>query len=310
MDVAVMGAGAVGSYFGAVLARAGNPVTLIARGAHLQSIQDRGLEIRSHRGNFVAEVKATDDPRVVGPVDLVLHTVKTYQNEATIPALSPLLGPETCVIPLQNGVESHQQVAMAVGEERVLAGAVYIETCVESPGIVAQRGEVERLVFGEASGEVTPRCQRICKLFAEAGIETHLSQDIMRELWTKLLFISAIAGTTSAARARLSSLMSSHQGEELIRTTMREVEAVGRAKGINLDPQVVEQTMDYVRRSAADLKASMHTDLERGRPLELDALNGAVVRLGTEAGVPTPVNQVLWSLLAIYKQGASQQTSG
>ena len=303
MHIAVMGAGGVGGYFGGLLARAGNKVTLIARGAHLEAIRSRGLHVKSDQGDFVVNVNATDAPQQVGPAELVILCVKTYQNASAVPALMPLIGEGTCLLTLQNGVESYQELSRAVGGERVLPGAAYIETQIESPGAVRQRGDVVRVVFGEIGGDRTPRAKRILETFRGAGITTELSSDIVKELWTKFLFISTMAGVTSAARASMEQLLQHPEARDMVLAAMREVEAVGRARGVNLDLDVVDKTMEYMETSAKDLRASMHTDLELGRPLELEALNGAVVRMGRHEGVPTPVNSSLYSVLVPHRDG-------
>lgn len=305
MRIAVMGAGGVGGYFGGLLARAGNEVTLIARGPHLEAIRARGLQIKSQWGDFSVDVDTTDAPgQVVGPVDLVVLSVKTYQNAAAIAALTPLVGENTALLTLQNGVESCEQVARVVGQDRVLAGAAYIETMVEAPGVIRQRGDVMRIAFGETNGQRTPRAQSILETFQAAAIPTELSDDVVRELWTKSLFISTMAGMTSAARSPMSQLLQHREAQEMILAAMREVEAVARARGVKLAPDVVDSTMAYMETSAKDLHASMHTDLELGRPLELDALNGAIVRIGQQVGVPTPVNSLLYAILVAHKDGA------
>ena len=303
MRIAVMGAGAVGGYFGGLLARGGNDVTLIARGAHLEAVLSRGLEVKSHWGDFRVGVKATDDPRTVGLVDLAILSVKSYHNAAAIPALKELAGESTSILTLQNGVEGYEMLA----KERVLPGAAYIELQIEAPGTIRQTGEVARIVFGEIGGGEAPRARRILETFQAAGIPTELSSDIVKELWTKLLFISTMAGVTSAARASMSELLKHREAREIIVAAMREVEAVGRARGVKLDADVVEKTMEYMQTSEKDLHASMYTDLELGRPLELDALNGAVVRIGGEVGVPTPVNSFLCSVLVAHKDGTVSQ---
>ena len=303
MHIAVMGAGAVGGYFGALLARAGNPVTMIARGPHLQAMQKRGLEIRSHWGNFTVRVKATSDPSAVGPVDLVLHTLKTYQNSQAISAMQPMIGPDTALITLQNGVNSYQDLASAFGKERVLPGAAYIETIVVEPGTIQQSGGVVRLVFGEISGPPSPRCYRILETFTGAGITADASDNIMKELWSKFLFISVLAGVTTASNARLSDLLPHTHSRDLVTAAMREVEAIGRARGVALDEDIVPKILEYMDGWASDLTASMHTDLELGRPLELEALTGAVVSMGRDSGIPTPVNDTLYALLVVHKSG-------
>ena len=306
MRIAVMGAGAVGGYFGGLLARAGNEVTLVTRGAHLEAIRSEGLHVKSHWGDFTVSPDATDDPTTSAPVELVVLTVKTYQNAQALPALAPILDQDTAVLTLQNGVDTYQEAAGALGQDRVLPGAAYIEAHIESPGTVRQVGEVVRVVFGETDGSSSARAERILETLLAAGINAELSGDVVKELWTKFLFISALAGTTSVSRASMARLLEREEPREMVLAAMREVEAVGRAYGVNLDTDVVDRTWHYVETTARDLHASMHTDLEMGRPLELEALTGAVVRIGKQVGVPTPVNSVLYSMLLPHKEGAEE----
>lgn len=303
MRIAVMGAGAVGGYFGGLLARAGNEVTLIVRGAHLEAIRTEGLHVKSHWGDFTVRPSATDDPRSSVPVEMVILSVKTYQNAQALPSLAPLLDRDTSVPTLQNGVDTYQEAARAVGQDRVLPGVAYIETQIESRGTIRQVGEVVRIVFGETDGSRTSRAERILETLRDAGINTELSGDVVKELWTKFLFISTLAGTTSVSRASMAQLLEREEPREMVLAAMKEVEAVGRAYGVSLDTDVVDRTWNYVETTARDLHASMHTDLELGRPLELEALTGAVVRIGKHVGVPTPVNGVLYSLLLPHREG-------
>ena len=303
MRIAVLGAGAVGGYFGAVLARAGNPVVMIARGENLEAMRQHGLRVQSHWGKFEAPVIATDDARAVGEVDLVLYCVKTYQNADALPLLRPMVGYDTMVITVQNGVDSYAEVARALDRDNVLPGAVYIEAARTGPGEFKQSGGVVRFVFGEKSGTSTPRCLPVTETFLEAGLEVQASQDMPKELWSKSLFITVLAGVTCAARTGLATVMASEAGRETLMAALKEAEAVARAKGVNLDSDIVPKTWDYMVGWAKDLKASMQIDMELGRPLELDALTGAVVRLGRETGVPTPVNDTLYAVLEPYKYG-------
>lgn len=295
--VVVMGAGAVGGYLGGLLARAGNIVTLIARGEHLSAIQKHGLRVRGQGVDFVTPVRATDRTDDVGPVDLVLFTVKTYHNQEAIPLLGPLLGDSTTVLSLQNGAESWEQIQKRLGAGYVLPGAIYLEVKVEAPGIVRQQGSVYRMVFGEVDGSETARCRSIAEMFEAAGMPTEVASDVLKVLWTKWLFITTLAGVTTASRVGIAKLMASAASRDLLVQVMREIEAIGRKRGINLDENLVEQTFRYMESEARFLKASMHTDLENGRPLELEALNGAVVRMGREVGVPTPANDAIYGLL-------------
>ncbi len=305
MRIAVMGAGGVGGYFGGVLARADHEVVLIARGEHLKAIQERGLMVRSHHhGQFQIDIQATSDPAEVGLVDLLLFTVKTYHNPKAVPLIQPLVGPKTAILTLQNGVESHRHLTEVQGDGRVFTGAAYIESGVASAGMIRQNGEVVRVVFGHPAGEEQEGAGQILEILADAGIETQLSPDVMKALWNKFVFIVALAGPTTAARREMDQLLEFSEGRELVMTVLKEAESVGRALGIALEEDLLDCTMSYIDGYARDLHASMHTDLERGNPLELEALNGAVVRLGIEAGVPTPANQSIYALLKPYVEGA------
>ncbi|MEE9262279.1 MAG: 2-dehydropantoate 2-reductase [Dehalococcoidia bacterium] len=303
MDIAVMGAGGVGGYFGGMLARAGNRVTFVARGDHLKAIETSGLRVVHHQGDFTVTAEATDNPQEVGPVELVLFTVKAYDTEAAIPAVASILGPDTSVLTLQNGVDSYKVLGQALGKEKVLPGAAYIESRISSPGMVQQTGDVVRIVFGEVDGKETPRATRIHAALRDAGVNAELSGDVLKTLWTKFLFITSVAGLTSACRTGLGMLLEEPEYKGILVAAMKEIEAVGRAHGINLDSDVVQQTMGYVESVVKDITASMHVDLERGRRLELDTFSGAVVRLGKEVGVDTPINELLYLVLKPHING-------
>ena len=304
MKIAVMGSGGVGGYFGGMLAKAGHAVTFIARGEHLQAIRKEGLRVVHNAGEFTIDASATDNAEGVGPAELVLFSVKAYDTDSALRVMSPLVGPDTTVLTLQNGVESHTAMANAFGENHALPGAAYVESRIDSPGVVVQTGGVARLVFGEASGAETERVRRLRDALLSSGINAEVSPDVLATLWSKFLFIAAVAGLTSACRRRIGDLLGEPGYQELLVKAMREIEAVGRAKGINLDDAVVEQTMEYVEGAVKDITASMHLDLERGRRLELEIFNGAVVRMGREVGVATPVNDMLYLVLKPHVNGA------
>ena len=297
MRIAVMGAGAVGGYLGALLARAGHEVSLVARGQHLQTIQGSGLQVRSEHGDFTTRVQATDQPSEIGSVDLIVHAVKTYHNPEAVPLLRPLLEGKTTVLCVQNGVDSWEQVQQALPPNTVLPGAVYIEASVIEPGVVQQQGNVRRLVFGEADGSATPRIQAIASAMQSAGMPTEISADITSVLWSKWLFITALAGTTCAAHAGLADLLAVPESRLLVVQVLREIDSLGRKLGVNLDSDIVEKTLRYMETEASSLKASMQKDMESGRPMELEALTGAVVRLGKEAKISTPANDAIYALL-------------
>ena len=207
MKIAVMGAGGVGGYFGGLLAKAGNDVSFIARGEHLRAIRDRGLKVVPNAGEFVVNAAATDRPEEVGVVDLVMFTVKAYDTDSALEAMSSLVGPETTVLTLQNGVESHIRVGEVFGEGHGLPGAAYVESRIDAPGVVVQSGHVARIVFGEASGEESARVERVRDVMVSAGINVEVSPDVLSTLWTKFLFITAVAGLTSACRRRIGDLL-------------------------------------------------------------------------------------------------------
>ena len=308
MRIAVMGAGSIGSYFGGTLALAGNQVTLIARGEHLEAIRGQGLRIQTDDQLLVVPcgetLAATDDPAGVGPVDLALLTVKTYQNEAAIPAMGPMVGPDTTVLCLQNGIDSYQAAASALGPEKVLPGAAYIEAARLGPGLVRQSGSVVRIAFGEPDGSDSSRVSVIEKTLLDAGINAQFSRDIRQTLWTKFLFIATMAGATSLSREAMAQIMPRPEWRKVIVQCMTEIEGVARADNVALDLDIVQKTVAYIEGDLEDMHASMHADIMAGRPLELEALNGAVVRAGQRVGVPTPINDLIYAALKPFALGS------
>ena len=304
MRVAVMGAGSTGGYFGGMLARSGNEVSLIARGAHLKAIRADGLKVVRDDEEFTVRCHATNDPSEVGPVELALLCVKTYQNQDAVPLMKPLVGPGTTVLCLQNGVDSYRSAAEVLGESAVLPGAAFIEAEMLGPGVVRQTGSVVRIILGETNGVETERCRAIRDTFLAAGVPAEVAPDIRAGLWGKFLFIATMAGVTSMARATLAELMPQPHWRNVVLGCLAEVDAVGRASRVNLPADIVVNTLSYIEEHLADLQASMHTDLMAGRPLELEALNGAVVRAGKEAGVATPINDVIYAMLKTFENGS------
>ena len=297
-----MGSGGVGGWLGVLLANAGNDVSLIARGQHLQEIRSNGLRLLGDQGEITVKVPATSDPRDIGPVDLVIFAVKTYHNPEAVPAVRPLVGLDTAVLTLQNGVESHLQLSGALGTGHSLPGAFWSASSVQSPGVIASIGGAPRLSFGEEAGGTTRRAAAIRDIFQLAGIEVELSDDPLQVIWSKFVVLCSIAGITSASRTRIKEFMQRAEGVQLFTDAMREVDTVGRAKGVNLPLELVENSVNFIR-EYPDFQNSMHADFENGRATELDALNGAVVRLGRETGVPTPLNQYIYAVLTPLKDG-------
>ncbi len=307
MRIAVMGAGSIGGYFGGMLAQGGHQVTLIARGEHLAAIREQGLQIHTDAARRTIpcgdNLRATADPAAAGIADLVLLTVKTYQNPAAIPAMRPLVSTDTVILCLQNGIDSYQAAAATAGLERVLPGAAYIEATRPVPGIIRQSGSVVRIVFGEPAGGWSERGKVIRNTLEQAGIPAEFSPDIRQVLWSKFLFIATMAGVTALARETMADLMPRPEWRRVIIACLWEIAAVAWAAGVNLPATSVDDTLAYIEGSMAELQASMHTDLMAGRPLELEALNGAVGRAGQAVKVPTPINDLIYAALKPYAEG-------
>ena len=303
MKIAVMGAGAVGGYFGGVLARFGEDLTLIEMGEHLEAIKRDGLRLTTNWGDFTVNPRATPDPAEVGPVDLVLFTVKTYSGDAVLPLIEPMVGAETIILTVQNGVTSYSRIAEVYGPERVLPGAAYVEVGRLEPGHIRQTGPTARIEFGEMNGEITPRVEAVAELFSKEGIQVQISTDIASALWTKLVSVGAIGTVMAVARAPLSDVFEGAEGERTVQTVMEEIVAVGRAKGVRFAPDVVDAHMADAKAEAEVYQSSLQLDLESGRPLEIDDILGAAVRDGRELGVPVPASAALCVALERFKHG-------
>ena len=301
MRIAIMGAGGVGGCLGGLLGKAGNDVWLIVRGEHLEAIRANGLKLVRPDTEFVVQVNATDNPAEVGPVDLVLFTVKTYQNRHVITTLKPLMGHETSVITLQNGVESHEQLGAVLGPSNILPGAYWASSHILSPGVIGEDVPAQ-ISFGEIDDTDSLRSPDIRKVFRDAGIETEISLDPLQVLWEKFIVLSALAGITSAAQTRPKELLKYPDARMMFCNAMEESLAVGLAKGINLPDNLVQDSLKYIE-SLPDFQNSMHGDYEAGRATELEALSGAVIRLGKQIGVKTPVHEFLYSVLLPHKDG-------
>ena len=302
MRIAVMGAGGVGGCLGALLARAGNDVSLIARGEHLGAIRARGLRLKQGDVEFTVHVPATSNPAEIGRVDLVLYTVKTYHNTMAIPAVRPLMGQDTGVISLQNGVECHLELTTELGPGHAMPGAYWSASSVESPGVIASVGPTPKLSFGDGEGGISRRAEKFRDVIQAAEIDVELSPDPLQVIWSKFVVLCSIAGITSAARTRIREFIQYPEGLELFTMAMAEVDAVGRGKGVNLPGGLVERSVEFIK-GFPDFQNSMHADFENGRPTELEALNGAVVRMGRETGIPTPVNEFIYAVLLPLKNG-------
>lgn len=304
MKIAVMGAGAVGGYFGGVLANSGEDVTLIARGVHGEAINSNGLKVESHWGSFTVKVPATANPADVGPVDLILHCVKLYSNADALPLIKPMVGPSTTILTVQNGVTSGEIIAGHYGWDHVLQGATYIEAAITGPGQIEQSGSTARIEFGEKDGSQTERTAKIRDVLDRKGIQVGVSSDIVSTLWTKLVAVGAFGTVMTAARASLPEVLAGPEGENTIRTVMEEIVAVGRSEGVTFEPGVVDAKLHGGIEEADEFKSSLQYDLTNGKPLELDDILGAVVRKGREAEIPVPASAALVMTLEKFKHGS------
>jgi 2-dehydropantoate 2-reductase len=310
MRIAILGSGAVGGYFGAKLARAGHDVTFIARGAHRDAIRARGLSVRSPHGDFLVRAPAEDDPRKVGVVDLVLFAVKTYDDDTALPLLRPLTGAQTTVLPLQNGVEAAEHVAAIVGAERTLGATTYIGTALEAPGVIVQTGLYHRIVMGEWWGtgdRVSARVARLGEALAGADIEVELAADARVPVWEKFIYLAPMGGLAAAARQPAGVIWNDPALRAQFLAGVQEVEAVARAEGLAVAANMAERVTAYMGGVAPEMRPSMLLDLTAGKPLELEALQGAVVRRGAARGVPTPVMATLYAVLKPHAAGRSGQ---
>jgi 2-dehydropantoate 2-reductase len=310
MKIAILGSGAVGGYYGARLSRAGHDVTFIARGTHLEAIRARGLEIRSAAlGDFVVTASAEDDTRRVGPVDLVLFTVKTYDNRSALPMLQPLLGEGAVVLTLQNGIDSAAEVAAVAGESRTLAGATYIATALDAPGLIVQTGDHRRIVFGEAFGDLPRMSARVTRIHEElvaSDIQSYAVGDGRVPVWEKFIFLAALAGFTGAARLPIGPVWGDPYTRAQFLAGCREIEAVARAAGVPVAADVVDRIVPYVEGIPGTMRSSLLIDLQAGKRIEVESLQGAVVRRAAALGVPVPIMATLYSVLKLHAAGQTR----
>ena len=304
-----MGSGAVGGYFGAVLARAGHNVTFITRGEHLDAIRAGGLRVESvTSGDFTVEANAVAVPDG-SKADLALFCVKGYDNETAIATMAPGVGAGTTILTLQNGLGSGDELGRAFGADKVFLGATYIDAMKKSPGVVSEHGGDCNIIFGTESGEKTPSAVEVLAVLKDAGIDSTLSDKVTVDLWSKLIFICALSGMTCITRGTMAEVLDTPETLDMSWRVMREAEAVGRAKGVGLDDDVVDAKMATLQAEKHDILSSMKTDLNRGNPLEVHVLNGAVSRMGKEVGVPTPSNSFIADSLTVHHNRAMAERS-
>ncbi len=308
MKILVYGTGGVGGYFGGRLAEAGLDVTFLARGRHLEAIQKNGLRIESVAGDFhVDPARATDDPSTVPTPDVVLVAVKAWDVVAAGERIAPVLRPESMVVPLENGVEAVDELAAAVGRERVVGGLCRIVAFVSAPGVIRHAGVAPAIVLGELDGGSSARVERLREAFAAArGMDVQVAADFRAALWQKFLFIAPYSSVGAVTRMPAGETRSVPETRRMLEAAMREVASVARARGVKLPDEMIDKTIAFIDSLPADSTASMQRDLMEGRPSELESQAGAVVRLGREAGVATPVHEVLYAALLPMERRARE----
>jgi 2-dehydropantoate 2-reductase len=305
MKIAMMGSGGVGGFFGGRLANAGCDVSFIARGRHLEALRRDGLTIENEpQGDIhVPNVRASDDPASVGPVDLVVISVKLWDSEDAARQVAPIVGRDTAVLSLQNGVIKDEILRRFFPPEQVMGGVCYVASHVSRPGVIHQTGTMQRIVVGEHDGRETPRARELHAALAASGVKAELSADVRRAIWEKFVFLAALSGATTAARRPLGDIRSHPRARAFFHDLMREVVAVGRAHGVALPEDYADDRLAFADTLPHDMTSSMHHDLERGNRLEVEWLAGAVVQLGAARGVSTPANRAVWDILALHERG-------
>jgi len=301
MRIAIMGSGATGSFFGAKLIKAGYDVTFIARGAHLTALQTEGLKVIGQEEFHLPKVSATSDPAAVGPVDVIIFAVKAYDTDEAANLIRPMVGPQTMIIPIQNGVDNGDRIGAILGQEHVVGGLCRISVDIPAPGTVRLNSPFKEIFFGEFSGQPSDRTAAFAAVLERAGIPHKLSGEITVDIWKKFVFITAMAGITGATRSAIGPIRECPETFELYRQLAAEVVAVGRAEGIDLPVTLADQLFEQAGGLGAGMKASLLVDIEKGKRLEVETLQGHVSRLGRKHGIPTPVMDVIYALIKMHQ---------
>ncbi len=304
MRIAVIGSGGVGGYFGARLAKGGADVTFLARGAHLAAMRSEGLTIEGPDALHLDKVQATDDPAQMGVADLVMFAVKLWDTDTVLEQIRPVVGPSTVLISFQNGVLKDTYLRAKYSPAQIMGGVGYVATTIDRPGVIRQTGPMQRLIFGEFDGRRSERGEAFLQACQNGGINAELSSNINRDIWQKFVFLVGLSGATTSIRSPIGPIRENPQTRQFLLDVMREVVAVGRAHGVDLPEDYAELRLKLADDVAYDMSASMHHDLQNGRPLEVRWLSGGVVELGRQVGVPTPLNRAIADILALSAQGA------
>jgi 2-dehydropantoate 2-reductase len=307
MRIAVMGTGGVGGYFGARLAQAGHEVAFVARGGHLEALRAHGLRVESPLGDVhLPDVEVTDEPAGIGTVDLVLFSVKLWDTLAAAEAIKPLLGEKTAVVSFQNGVVKDDILRQALGAEHVIGGVCYIAATIAEPGLIRHSGTLQKLVFGEYDGSLSPRVRQFRDACAEAGIDAEISDRIEQTIWEKFVFLVGLSGTTSLARSAIGPIRSHPRSRAFLHDVMEEVVQVARAQGVPLAAGYADERLAFTDQVPASMTSSMHHDLERGNRLEVAWLSGDVAERGARLGVATPCNRAIFDILSVHSEGRAE----
>ena len=310
MRIAIMGSGGVGGYFGAKLQKGGADVHFIARGAHLAAMRADGLTVESaHDPIRLPKVNATDDPRSIGPVDIVLFAVKLWDTESAARSLEPIVGPHTGIISLQNGVQKDDVLRQIFGADAVMGGAAYMATTIGRPGVIVQTGHMQRLVFGEYDGKRSQRAEALLAAARSGGINAEIADDIRRALWEKYVFLVALSGATTSMRVPLGPIRKNPRTRQFALDLMHEAVAVGRAQGVALPEDFVAQRIPFFEGLPDTMTSSMRHDLQRGQRLEVQWLSGGIADMGAKLGVPTPANRAVYDILVLHADGRRSDTA-
>jgi 2-dehydropantoate 2-reductase len=305
MRIAVIGVGGIGAPYGASLARAGADVIFVARGAHLAAIRDNGLRVEGDRGEIeIRPARATDDMAGIGTVDVVLSCVKLWDVEPVAGQVRPLIGPQTAVVPLQNGVDAAERMIAILGPEPVMGGVGFVTGTIVAPGVVRQTGTYQQMTFGELDGRISERGRRLRDLCQAAGFDGVLSQDILVPIWEKFVGLVPLSGLNALTRLPLGKWREDPDLVALFEAALRETVAVGRAEGVRLPADIIDKTLALMRSMPAHHITSMGNDLNRGNRLELPWFAGKVVELGRRYGIPTPTNGFIYAALKPYVNGS------
>ena len=299
-----MGAGGVGAFYGARLVGAGEEVVFLARGAHLDALQTRGLTLQTAAGESRLPVTAVADPTVAGPVDLVLFCVKSHDAATAARSLPSLVGPLTVVLALQNGLDHAEVIDNAIGPGRCLVGAIQVLAAqIIAPGVILHSGGEGKIVFGEPTGGPSERVSRLGDLFQRAGIPSEVSSEMPKVLWEKFLFITGVGGVTALARSGIGFLLARPEGRALLAASCKEIVAVAAAEGVNLGANAVDWVLALAGTFPPEWRSSMARDLEAGRRLEVEALSGAVVRRAGKHGLAAPIHEIICTSLTPHQPG-------